>query len=64
MLMSFEPKTFPTERAVPPENAAINATVNSDNEAKKAIRLKSTPVLPSRVIVETLTAFLIARLLS
>ena len=64
MLTTFEPKTFPTERAVPPENAAVKATVNSGNEVEKAIRLKPTPVLPSRVIVETLTAFLIARLLA
>ena len=64
MLTMFEPRTFPTERAAPPENAAMKATVNSGRDVEKAMRLKPTAVFPSRVIVETLTALLIAMLLA
>jgi hypothetical protein len=60
----FEPNTFPTERAAPPENAAIKATVSSGSEVENAIMLKPTAVLPKRVNVETLTALLMAMLLA
>jgi hypothetical protein len=42
----------------------MNATVNSGNDVEKAIMLKPTAVLPSPVILETLTALLIERLLA
>ena len=64
MLTMFEPKTLPTERAAPPDNAAISATVNSGSDVEKAIMLKPTAVLPKRVNVETLTALLMAILLA
>jgi hypothetical protein len=60
----FEPKTFPTESAAPPDKAAIKATVNSGNEVEKAIRLNPTAVFPSWVILDTFRAFFIARLLA
>ena len=60
----FEPKTFPTESGAPPDNAAVNATVNSGSEVEKAMILKPTAVFPSRVIAATFTAFFIARLLA
>jgi hypothetical protein len=62
MLKIFEPKTFPTESAAPPDKAAIKATVNSGNEVEKAIKLNPTAVFPIRVIVANLTALLMARL--
>ena len=55
----FEPKTFPTEGAAPPEKAAIKATVNSGNEVEKAIKLNPTAVFPSWVTVDTFSAFLL-----
>ncbi len=64
MFTMFEPKTFPTESAAPPDTAAIIATVSSGNEVEKAIRLKPTAVFPSRVMLETFTAFPMARLLA
>jgi len=36
----FEPNTFPTESAAPPEKAAIKATVSSGRDVEKAIKLK------------------------
>ena len=64
MLTMFEPKTFPTETAAPPQIEAITATVSSGSEVEKAIRLKPTAVLPSWVMAETLTALFITRLLA
>jgi hypothetical protein len=60
----FEPKTFPTESAAPPEKAATKATVNSGNEVEKAIILNPTAVFPSWVTLDTFRAFFIARLLA
>ena len=62
MLKMFEPKTFPTESAAPPDKAAINATVNSGKDVEKAIKLNPIAVFPSRVIAATLIELLIARL--
>ena len=64
MLTMFEPKTLPTEIAALPETAAIIATVSSGSEVEKAIRLKPTAVFPSLVMLETLTALLITKLLA
>ncbi len=60
----FDPRTLPTERAAPPENAAINATVSSGRDVEKAIKLKPTAVFPKRVMFETFTALLIAMVLA
>jgi hypothetical protein len=60
----FEPNTFPTERAAPPDKAAINATVNSGSDVEKAIMLNPTAVFPSWVTFATFTALFIARLLA
>jgi hypothetical protein len=60
----FEPKTLPTEIAAPPETAAIIATVSSGSEVEKAIRLKPTAVFPSLVMLETLTALFMTKLLA
>ena len=54
----FEPKTFPTESAAPPDKAAINATVNSGNEVEKAIKLNPTAVFPSWVTLDTFNSIL------
>jgi hypothetical protein len=62
ILTMFEPSTFPTESAAPPEKAAMNATVNSGNEVENAIMLNPTAVFPSCVAVATLTALLMATL--
>jgi len=64
MLMMFEPRTFPTESAAPPDMAAIRATVSSGSEVEKAIRLNPTAVFPSWVTLDTFNAFFIARLLA
>jgi hypothetical protein len=64
MFAMFEPKTLPIESAAPPEKAAITATVNSGSDVENAISVKPTAVLPIRVMVETLTALLMARLLA
>jgi hypothetical protein len=62
MLTTFEPKTFPTESAAPPEKAAMNATVSSGSDVEKAMRLNPTAVFPSWLMVATFNALLIARL--
>src|SRR4030067_1405748 len=62
ILTMFDPRTFPTESAAPPEKAAINATVNSGNDVENAIMLNPTDVFPSWVTVAILTALLMARL--
>jgi hypothetical protein len=64
MLTMFEPKTFPTESAALPETAAIIATVSSGSEVENAIRLKPTAVFPSLVMLETLTALVMTKLLA
>ncbi len=67
MFTMLEPKTLPTEIGAPSAllvTDAITATVNSGSDVEKAIRLKPTAVLPSRVIIETLTALPIVRLLA
>jgi hypothetical protein len=63
-LMMFEPRTFPTESAAPPDRAAIRATVSSGSEVEKAIMLNPTAVFPSWVTLDTFNAFFIARLLA
>jgi hypothetical protein len=60
----FEPKTLPTERGAPLDHTAATATVSSGSDVEKAIKLKPTAVLPSRVIFETLSALFNARLLA
>lgn len=64
MLKILEPKTFPTERDEPPDIKAIIATVNSGKVVVIAIRVNPTEDFPKRVIVETLSAFVITRLLA
>ncbi len=64
ILTMFEPKTFPTESAAPPEKTAIKATVNSGSDVEKAIRLKPIDVLLIRLIVDTFTALLMETLLA
>lgn len=64
MLKIFEPKTFPTEREEPPEIKAIIATVNSGKVVVIAISVNPTEDLPKRVIVETLSALVMTRLLA
>jgi hypothetical protein len=64
MLKIFEPNTLPTERADPPDTAAINATVNSGKVVDMAMSVKPTEVLPIRVIAATFKALFIAILLA
>ena len=62
MLKMFEPKTFPTDSAAPPDKAAMKATVSSGNDVEKAIKLNPTAVFPIRLIVANFTALLMAKL--
>jgi len=64
ILNIFDPNTFPTESGAPPDSTAPKATVNSSSVVDKAIRVKPTEVFPSLLIVDTLIALVIVRLLA
>ncbi|MDH7564092.1 MAG: hypothetical protein QHH24_04325 [Candidatus Bathyarchaeota archaeon] len=64
MFTMFEPRTLPTEIGAPPDKAATSATVNSGKDVEKASKLKPTAVFPSRVLIDSLTALFIVKLLA
>lgn len=59
MLKMFEPKAFPIDNAAPPDNAALNATVNSGSVVDSAINVKPIEVFPSLLIAAIFVAYLI-----
>jgi hypothetical protein len=59
MLKMFEPKALPIDNAVPEDNDAVRATVNSGSVVESEINVNPIYVLPILLMAATLVAYLI-----